>query len=59
MPNIDSDCVLFDKITEHVCRIILNRPDVGNAQDFQLTYALNKRSALRELAAGLATMGQG
>jgi enoyl-CoA hydratase len=41
MPNIDSDCVLFDKITEHVCRITLNRPEAGNAQDFQLTYALN------------------
>jgi hypothetical protein len=41
MPNIDSGCVLFDKITEHVCRITPNGPDVGNARDFRLTYALN------------------
>jgi hypothetical protein len=48
MPNIDSGCVLFGKITEHVCRITLNRPDVGNAGE---TVYLEPGSAYAKFAA--------
>ena len=40
--------VLYEKVGDRIARVTLNRPEVANAQNYEMLYALNRWIFARE-----------